>query len=131
VVERAIGQASPELFAVDKDSPEWSKIIDAPLRALREQAEEALGFEEARALLETFGPVDPAIVEEMFGSSPKEAASTSANTTSAECPCSTSSDWCTSPSKCKYQYWPCTITPLGCGSFGLFSCNGWCIHGNP
>lgn len=131
VVERAIGQVSPEFFAVDKDSPDWSKTIDAPLRALRQQAEEALGFEEARALLETFGPVDPAIVEAMLGASPKEAANTSAKPLLAECPCSTSSDWCTSPAKCKYQYWSCTITPFGCGSVGVYSCNGWCIQGNP
>jgi len=42
------------------------------------------------------------------------------------CECSTTDDWCNSPYNCTDLYPPCNGSSFGCGSFGLFSCDGIC-----
>ncbi|MGK4005753.1 bacteriocin fulvocin C-related protein [Sorangium sp. So ce1036] len=126
VVERAIVFASPELFSIDRDSPNWNEAVDAPLRELMNDAEVAFGFEEARALLAIFGPLDLVAADQIFAPVAGNFVAANANRV-AECPCSTQSDYCSYPYHCTYQYpRPCTKLSFGCGSLLLYECNGWC-----
>ncbi|RYP56973.1 hypothetical protein DL769_009788 [Monosporascus sp. CRB-8-3] len=42
------------------------------------------------------------------------------------CECSDESDWCDDGFRCDYQYKQCSVND-GCGTFGMYDCNGLCI----
>lgn len=42
-----------------------------------------------------------------------------------DCGCSPDSDWCSGNSVCHYSG-TCSASEWGCGTFGLFPCNGTC-----
>ncbi|RYP45441.1 hypothetical protein DL768_008209 [Monosporascus sp. mg162] len=42
------------------------------------------------------------------------------------CECSDESDWCDDGFRCDYQFNQCAVND-GCGSLGMFACDGFCI----
>ena len=109
IVLEAIALATPALYKVPKDNT-WIRLVDEPVRSLTQRALLVFSKQEAAALFSELG----------FN---EQAKSNHARTpTAGNCGCSVESDWC-SYSCLKTD---CTVLTWGCGTMGLYACNGSC-----
>lgn len=108
VINEAITIVTPELYETPKNDASWSTKVDEPIRLFAKRA------------LAVFGKEDGAMIfSELGGSAPTLH---HARTTLPACDCSHESDWCV------YDCWSsnCTSSTWGCGTLGLYACNGLC-----
>ena len=107
IVLEAAAMLSPELYQIPKNA-QWAQLVDEPVQSFVQ-----------RALLVFTKPEAAALFVELGGKEPK---SHHAKPLSGSCACSHESDWCT------YDCWSsdCTKSTWGCGTFGLYPCDGLC-----
>ncbi|SDO96987.1 hypothetical protein SAMN04487905_101286 [Actinopolyspora xinjiangensis] len=89
---------------------------DEPTRAVRnleENAKAAFGKDESGRVIATLGPAERR---------PREAAQPA-------CECSNESEYCPDRNYCQYKSSNCVFQDKGCGTFGLYVCNGLCEYG--
>src|SRR5262249_1673124 len=60
MLQHATDLLSPELFAVRRDTPDWSRMVAEPIHGLEKEARSAFGAEETALLLAQIGPSDAA-----------------------------------------------------------------------
>ncbi|HEX8073234.1 MAG TPA: bacteriocin fulvocin C-related protein [Pyrinomonadaceae bacterium] len=127
VVLSAIALITPRLYTFAEDSPEWQKNVDEPLRGLSQRFLEVFSRETAQPLLTVLG--EAAAQEESSPVLIKKPAltfkPTSHGVVNGDCSCSTRSDWCSGESECLKS--ACSESSWGCGTFGVYSCNGECF----
>ncbi|HEX6043278.1 MAG TPA: bacteriocin fulvocin C-related protein [Pyrinomonadaceae bacterium] len=109
VVLEAIAVATPALYEFPKDS-NWNRRVNEPVRSLTERAQLVFSKQEAAALFSELG-----LNEQIKSNHARPSAGGS-------CGCSTESDWCSH--QCVAT--SCTVLTWGCGTFGLYACNGDC-----
>ena len=136
VVQEGLALMTPELFAIDSESPQWSQLVHEPLLRFTERARKVFPPRMARELFTQLGP-EPrqASVMERYAASRR----TVANRTSGSprlttlndappCECSVPSDWCDLSGfdylECRNMW--CVFAPTGCGTFGRYACEGLC-----
>ena len=108
IVLEAIAMATPDLYRFPKDS-KWTRLVDEPVRLLTQKALLVFSKQEGAALFSELG----------FN----EAKSNHARRPiTATCACSQESDWCSH--SCVAT--ECTVLTWGCGTFGIYACNGTC-----
>jgi hypothetical protein len=108
LVLEAAAIVTPEIYDIPRDA-NWSRAVDEPIKVLTQRA------------LIYFGKTAGAEVFAELGGKEAPANHTRRPPTPA-CDCSHQSDWCV---------WDCysnncTSSPLGCGTFGLYACDGIC-----
>jgi len=109
IVLEAIALATPALYKVPKDST-WIRRVDEQVRSLTQRALLVFSRQEAAALFSELG----------FN---EESKSNHAQPMMAgSCGCSVESDWCSH--QCIET--GCTVLTWGCGTMGLYPCNGNC-----
>lgn len=108
IVLEGIGMVKPELYKVPKDKT-WTRIVDEPVRLFTQKALLVFTRAEVAALFSELG----------FAEEPK---SNHAKRAPGNCSCSQECDWCTHG--CVGA--DCTVLTWGCGTFGLYACNGTC-----
>jgi hypothetical protein len=110
IVLEAIATVTPALYKVPKDS-NWTRLVDEPVRLLTYKALVVFSKQESAALFSELG----------FNEQPKS--NHAGRSTTGSCGCSTESNWCTyqcvGGAECTVLYW-------GCGTFGLYPCDGAC-----
>jgi len=109
IVLEALTTATPQLYKVPKDS-NWTRLVDEPVRLFTQKALLVFTKQEGAALFSELG----------FNEQPKS--NHAKRPTSTSCGCSQESDWCA------YQCVSneCTVVIFGCGTFGVYACNGAC-----
>jgi hypothetical protein len=109
IVLEAITMVTPQLYKTPKDS-NWTRFVDEPVRLLTQKALLVFSKEEGAALFSELG----------FTGQPKLNHAKHSGTRG--CACAQESDWCA------YQCVSsgCTILTWGCGTFGIYACNGRC-----
>lgn len=110
IVLEALTMATPELYKIPKDS-NWTRLVDEPVRLLTQRAMLVFTKAEGAALFSELG----------FNEEPKS--NHTRRPATAGCGCSQESDWC-APYQCLSS--ECTVIILGCGTFGIYACNGRC-----
>ncbi len=108
IVLEAIAMATPELYRFPKDS-KWTRLVDEPVRLLTQKALLVFSKQEGAALFSELGFNEP---KSNHASRP----------ITAGCGCSQESDWCSH--QCVAT--ECTVLTWGCGTFGIYACNGTC-----
>lgn len=109
IVLEAITMVTPQLYKTPKDD-NWTRLVDEPVRLLVQKALLVFSKEEGAALFAELG-----FSEQLkLNHPPRPAART--------CACSQESDWC--GSQCVTS--GCTVLTWGCGTLGIYSCNGKC-----
>lgn len=109
IVLEAITMVTPRLYKTPKDS-NWTRLVDEPVRLLTQRARFVFTKQEGAALFSELG----------FSEQPQ--LNHAKQRTARGCGCSQESDWCTYG--CISS--ECTILTWGCGSFGIYACNGRC-----
>jgi hypothetical protein len=109
IVLEAITMVSPELYKIPRDS-NWTRRVDEPLRLLTQKALFVFTKQEGAALFSELGPTEQPKLNH-------------AQRTPRGCECSQESDWCG-----QYQCitTECTVLIYGCGTVGIYACNGKC-----
>ena len=108
IVLEAITMTTPQLYKIPRDS-NWTRLVDEPVRLLTQKALLVFTKQQGAALFSELG-------------SDEQPKSNHVRRASGSCSCSTECDWCTYQcisSECTVLYW-------GCGTFGMYSCNGKC-----
>jgi hypothetical protein len=107
IVLEAIAMATPQLYKIPKDS-NWTRLVDEPVRLLAQKALLVFTKEDGAALFSELGIAGPSQLNHA--------------TRPSGCACAQESDWCA------YQCisTECTILTWGCGTFGVYACNGKC-----
>jgi hypothetical protein len=105
--------ATPSVF--EKNS---TFTTEQHFRDLEAAALKAFGKDETRALTATLGPAEDQGAVSRAGLTP--------NVSQAACTCSVASDWCVSAFTCRHRLNNCIPSSVGCGTFGLRSCDGLC-----
>ena len=135
VVQEGLALMTPELFAIDSASPQWSQLVDEPLRRFTERAKKAFPPRMARELFTQLGP-EPrqASIMERYASSRRAASRTSGSPRITQlgdfppCECNTVSDWCDFSGfdylECRNTW--CNYSPTGCGTLLRYACEGMC-----
>lgn len=113
IVIEAIGIASPSLYKIPKDK-NWTRLVDEPIQLFSQRALLLFSETEADALFSDLGSDEPK------GHHAKLKAT-------GNCSCSQESVWF-----CSYgcNSSDCTILTWGCGTMGLYACNGKCNTSN-
>ena len=108
IVLEAVAFATPALYQLPKDS-QWTRQVDEPARLLAQRALLVFSKQEGAALFSELGSNE---TKTHHARPPAQAA----------CSCSRESDWC--------RYFcmgtECTALTWGCGTMGLYACNGTC-----
>jgi hypothetical protein len=107
VVLEAIAMVRPELYKIPKDA-KWASLVDEPARVLAQKALIVFSKTEGAALFSELG----------FA----EQAKSNHRRPTEHCSCSSESDWCAR--QCLST--ECTVMTWGCGTLGLYACNGTC-----
>lgn len=138
VIQDAILLMTPQLFALDPSSPEWTETVDKPLQGIAQRARRVFSPALARELFVHLGPEPPSksILERVNGGeqgSAQQGGSRSRRpvvTDAPSCECSIQSDWCSfewgMPMKCVQG--GCYFTTSGCGTLFRYACNGMCLY---
>jgi len=108
IVLEAIAMAKPELYKIPKDS-NWTRLVDEPARLLTQKALLVFSKQEGAALFSELGFAD-------------QTNSNHAKRPTGSCACSLECDWCSH--QCIGA--ECTVLTWGCGTLGLYACNGTC-----
>jgi hypothetical protein len=126
-IQSAIALATPQLFEISPDSPEWQTKAKEPLDRLTQQFLEVFPREVARELLAVLGGPEPKQESNLpliKKTSLKFRPIIRNATQDVSCGCSTSSDWCSGESECLTD--DCK-QHRGCGTFFFFTCDGRCF----
>lgn len=112
IVLEAIGIASPSLYQLPKDK-DWTRLVDEPIRLFAQRALLVFSEQEAAALFAELGADEPKAHHAKL-------------TIDGSCTCSSVSTWCT------YSCFStdCTVLTWGCGTVGLYACDGKCSSPN-
>jgi hypothetical protein len=113
IVLEAIAIATPELYQIPKDR-DWTRLVDEPLRVFAQKALQVFSKQEGAALFSELGATETNAhhAQDMFAG--------------GNCSCARESDWCTY--NCLAT--DCTLITWGCGTMGLYSCDGTCNRAN-
>jgi hypothetical protein len=108
IVLEAITMVTPQLYKIPKDS-NWTRLVDEPVRLLTNKALLVFTKQEGAALFAELG-------------SNEQPRSNHVRRTTGGCGCSQESDWCS------YQCTSgeCTVVIFGCGTLGVYACDGKC-----
>lgn len=112
IVLEAIAMVTPQLYKPEDSN--WRRLVDEPVRILTQKAQLVFAKQEGAALFSELG------------------LSGQANRNHAKqrklngCACSQESDWC--DHQCVST--ECTVLTWGCGTFGIYACNGKCYVPN-
>ena len=109
IVLEAITMASPQLYKIPKDS-NWIRLVDEPIRLLTQKALLVFTKQEGAAVFSELGFSEQANLNH-------------AQRTPRGCECSQDSDWCGAYQCVSTE---CTVLIYGCGTFGIYACNGKC-----
>jgi hypothetical protein len=112
IVLEAIGIANPALYQLPKDN-NWTRLVDEPVRLFAQKALLQFSKQEAAALFSELGGDDP---KAHHAKPPVQ----------GNCNCSRESDYCS----VLCHSGDCTILTWGCGTMGLYACNGACYSSN-
>ena len=110
IVLEAVAMATPDLYKeVPKDNT-WTRLVEEPVRLFTQ-----------RALL-VFSKQEGAALFSQLGLNEQSESNHAQPSTAKSCTCSQESDWCT------YQCasTECTVLTWGCGTLGIYACNGKC-----
>jgi len=117
VILDAIALATPQLFEVSEDSPEWQTAARS-LELLRERALEVFPHAVATEIFAQLGaPEEPDLT-------PASRDHVNAVGSFPTCSCSIVSDWCACPMQCVGG--GCLWKKSGCGTFWQYACTGLC-----
>ncbi|HKR15384.1 MAG TPA: bacteriocin fulvocin C-related protein [Pyrinomonadaceae bacterium] len=107
IVLEALTMVTPQLYKTPKDD-NWTSLVDQPVRLLIQKALIVFTQEEGAALFAELGFTE----QSKLSHAP----------TTRGCACAQDSDWC------NYQCISsgCTVLTWGCGTFGIYACNGRC-----
>lgn len=108
IVLEAIAMMAPQLYKTPKDN-NWTRLVDEPVRLLAQKALLVFTKEEAAALFSELGFTEQSKLNHAKGGT-------------RGCACSQESDWCSH--QCIST--GCTVLTWGCGTFGIYACNGKC-----
>lgn len=110
IVLEASTMVTPQLYKIPKDS-NWNRLVGEPVRVLTYKALVVFTKQEGAALFAELG----------LNEQPKS--NHAKRSTTGTCGCSTESNWCAQQcvggAECTVLYW-------GCGTFGLYPCDGAC-----
>ena len=112
IILEAITMATPQLYKTPKDN-NWTRLVDEPVRLLVQKALLVFTKQEGAALFAELGFSEPTrhhVTQRKLNG----------------CGCSQESDWC--DNQCVST--ECTILTWGCGTFGIYACNGKCYAPN-
>jgi hypothetical protein len=109
IILEALTMATPQLYRSPQDK-DWTRLVDEPVRLLTQRALLVFTKQEGAALFSELGFSEQARFSHTKRPAPRG------------CGCSQESDWC------NYQCisTECTVLTWGCGSFGIYACNGKC-----
>jgi hypothetical protein len=135
VIQEALALTTPELFAIDSASPQWSQLVHEPLARLTERARKVFPPRIARELFTQLGPeARQASIMERYTASRSAGKRTPGNPRLRQlgdfppCECSVTSDWCDFSGfdylECR-NVW-CNYSPTGCGTLLRHACEGMC-----
>lgn len=112
IVLEAITMVTPQFYQTPRDN-NWTRLVDEPVRLLTQKALLVFSKQEGAALFSELG----------LSEQPKL---NHAQKTPRGCECAQESDWCGT-----YQCitTECTVLIYGCGTFGIYACNGKCYTG--
>lgn len=109
IVLEALTMVTPQLYKTPRNN-NWTRLVDEPVRILAQKALFVFSKQEAAALFSELG----------FSEQAKFNHAKQVKTRG--CGCSQESDWCTYgcvSTECNILIW-------GCGTFGIYACNGRC-----
>lgn len=109
IVLEAITMTTPQLYTLPKDN-NWTRRVDEPVRLLTQKALLVFTKQQGAALFSELG----------FPEQPRS--NHARRPIMGGCGCSQESDWCSH--QCVGA--ECTVLTWGCGTFGLYACNGTC-----
>jgi hypothetical protein len=124
VIFHGLGFLAAGSLSIERESPDWDRLVGLPLALLDEDARNAFEPAVARAI---FGRLGAAV--SMRAPAPCVASgSVAASLVIETCSCSRDSDWCdwvTNPNPiCREVI--CEETSSGCGTFWAYECDGVC-----
>lgn len=139
IVAEAVQLFSPGMYAMDRTSPDWERLVGAPLRAFDERAKNIFSRDLAIEAFAQLGPSDvPAgvlatqlssnqLVPHVQGLKP---GLKPIPLMPSDCSCSTQSDWCWGFSTCGIGGATCyRSVDGGCGTGWQYDCNSRCSYG--
>jgi hypothetical protein len=109
IVLEAITMVSPELYKTPRDI-NWTRLVDEPVRLLTQKALLVFSKQEGAAVFSELGITEQPKLNH-------------AQRAPRGCECSQESDWC-NPYQCISA--ECTVLIYGCGTVGIYACNGKC-----
>jgi hypothetical protein len=109
IVLEAMTMVTPQLYETPRDR-NWTRLVDEPVRLLTQKALLVFTKQEGAAVFSELG----------LSEQPKL---NHAQKTPRGCECAQESDWC-GPYQCITN--ECTVLIYGCGTFGIYACNGKC-----
>lgn len=114
IVLQALTMVTPQLYKTPRDN-NWTRLVDEPVRLLTQKALLVFTKQEGAALFAELG-----FNEQANRNHAKQRKLSG-------CGCAQESDWCGN-----YQCMSseCTILIWGCGTFGVYACNGKCYMPN-
>jgi len=115
VILDGIALATPQLFEIPEDSPEWLAKVHAPLELLKERA---LGIFPHAVAVEIFAQLGKPV--------PPDVGTALLRGGGGGCTCSQGEDWCPGSYQCFDS--DCNYTRYGCGTLWLFPCDGDCYY---
>jgi hypothetical protein len=112
IVLEAAAMASAKLYEIPR-GPQWTTLVDEPVRVLMQRALLAFGKNEAAG-----------VFVELGGSEPSAHHMAKPTASPSPCDCSHESDWCSS-----YDCYSdnCKSSRDGCGFLGFYPCDGLCF----
>lgn len=141
IILEGMSLATPELFDVRFDNPEWKTKVTEPLRQFKNHALGVFSKEEAGKAFATIGdPQYPDVGPRVKPSTASQVSSRQLGyesrsdmftlsrfaATNFDCSCNRDESWCGAGYHCGND--GCDKTVYGCGYFWLNTCNGGCLR---
>lgn len=147
IILEGMSLATPELFEVRSDNPDWKAKVQERLKQFESRIRGFFSRDEGERVFATLGDPEPPTTRSSSGtpilpkdSNRRESSISGRNVRTLNrfvgknpgfegegfyCSCSTESDWCSTNMHCTSQSL-CTITTSGCGTLWAYWCNGVC-----
>ncbi len=111
IVLETIAMVTPQLYKIPKDT-NWTRIVGEPVQLLKQKALLVFTRQEGAALFSELG----------FGEQPQ--ANHARREARGKCGCAQEDSYCAY----QCQSADCTVVIFGCGTVGLYACNGTCYE---
>jgi len=138
LVAHATALFSPEAYAVDHLSPDWERLVGAPLREFEAKAKALFPRDLAIEAFAQLGPSDgtgvvvPSSLSQLMSQAQGlKPGLKPVPLMPSDCTCSTLSDWCWAFTTCGIGGVTCyRSVDGGCGTGWQYDCNSKCSYGN-